>query len=410
MTPFRSIPWWSDSRDWFVAEGSGEPRSLTESLAIAPARSVLTGIVIDPPPFVDRVTSGDLRGRTFMPGRGLGNGSAFEYLRLSYSEAAALLAGPESPVDGILIQASPGSDDSHITLGVQSGLADAALGTGLAVVAQLNAELPSAYGATRIPIDRLTGLVAEDREVRGRQARQPSLIERIVAGRVAELVPDGATIELGIGAIPDGLYEALTGHRSLTVRSGMVSDGIRLLVESGALIKVGGDGEPPVTIAMLLGSSGFYRWAADCRDIALAPVRWTHNRERLAATPGFVAINSAIEVDLVGNVNAEYANGSHRSGLGGLPDFAVAAAAAPDGMSIVALSSLTRAGRSRIVVNLQSPEVSVPGSHVTHVVTEWGVATLTLDPEQRSAALRSIAHPEKRTAHHGLTPTRRPPG
>jgi acyl-CoA hydrolase len=219
-------------------------------------------------------------------------------------------------------------------------------------------------------------------------------LEDRIGAHVAALVRDGDTLQFGIGSVPSALAASLTGHRLLKLHSGMVSPSMRALWESGAL-----DRDARITTGVALGTASFYEFVAAQQNLWFTDVTHTHDVAAIAATPRFIAINSAVEVDLFGQVNSERAGGAIQAGAGGLPAFAQGALASRGGRSMICLASTARGGSvSRIVAALGDKALcTLPRYLADGVVTEHGVAELRgLGLDARAAALIGIAAPEHR--------------
>ena len=200
----------------------------------------------------------------------------------------------------------------------------------------------------------------------------PTDVEREVAARVAGLVPDGATVQFGIGRLPDAIAAALVHHRGLAVHSGLVTDALVELVEAGAV-----DPGRTSVIGAAVGTSALYDLLARSPWIEVHPYTGTHDPAVLAAVPGLAAMNSALEIDLTGQIGAEVVGGAHLGAVGGQSDFLRGAVRSPGGIPIVACVSTTGGGRrSRIVERLDSGVVTTARSDAGLVVTEHGVADL----------------------------------
>ena len=207
---------------------------------------------------------------------------------------------------------------------------------------------------------------------------------------MAELVPDGATFQAGIGDTPAAIVSALKLHRGLRVHSGIITQEYQQLAESGAL-----DLYSEHITGIARGDQRFRDWLPQS-GFVFRNVFTTHGHDELAAIPGFVSIGSALEVDLAGNLNLEWRAGQRISSVGGAPDYLRAAAASDGGRSIIALQASTGSGGSRIVPSLKTP--SVDGALTDIVVTEHGVARLKdLSADDRALALIAISAPEHRS-------------
>src|SRR5438270_5443326 len=208
-------------------------------------------------------------------------------------------------------------------------------------------------------------------------SRAPGAVETAIARHAASFVPDGAVLEFGIGALPDAVCCFLEGHKNLSIHSGTVGDGIVELLQKGIATRA--------DAATLIGTRKLFDFARESEAIRLRSSEYTHGPEELARLKRFVAINSAVEVDLTGQVNGEVAGGSYVGAVGGAPDFIRAANQSPGGLSIIVVPA------ARVVERLSGP-VSVPRSEAGIVVTEHGAADLrgcTL--EERERRMRQIS-------------------
>jgi 4-hydroxybutyrate CoA-transferase len=324
------------------------------------------------------------------------------YRPVGLFDAARLLAEGALAVDVACIQVTPPDTRGRCHLGLSVDLVPAALSRAPLVVAQMNPALPRVPGrgwVARDEIDRLT-VVEEAPPVVPR--RPPSGVERAIGEHVARLVPDGATLQLGLGGVMDAVASALSGRRGLGIHTGLLTDAVMGLVRGGAADgRRKGVDEGRAVATMVVGGKELHAWVHENPAVALEPVSHTHSPATLGALHRFVAVNSAFEIDLSGAVNAEAVGGRPAAGVGGQLDFVRGAASSPEGRSILALPSTGgRAGRSRIVARLAPPApVTTPRSDAGWVVTEYGAADLrgaTL--EERAAALVSLAHPDHRSA------------
>jgi acyl-CoA hydrolase len=260
-------------------------------------------------------------------------------------------------------------------------------------VAFLNRRMPHIPCSEAIASDGLDLAVEIDEPLLSPATPGPrSKTLEAIARRAADLVPDGAVIQSGIGEAPGAIVAALRDHKRLRAYSGVITPDYRLLAEAGALDM---DAEHVAGIAW--GDAGFYRWLEAPGLFAFRSALETHGRERLAGLAGFVSIGSALEIDLGGNINLEWRAGRRVSSVGGAPDFMAAARLSRDGRSIIALPAVAGNGASRIVPKLAKP--SIPAEYADAIVTEYGVANLRgLAPSARAAVLIAIAAPEHRDA------------
>ncbi|MDO9443203.1 MAG: acetyl-CoA hydrolase/transferase C-terminal domain-containing protein [Beijerinckiaceae bacterium] len=289
----------------------------------------------------------------------------------------------------VVIDVAPPRADGSSALGVAADFTETALRHAEMRIAVINPALPDLPLSPRVDLAGFDFVSEANHPLLVMPDLSCDSVSEEIAARLAALVPDGATIQLGIGRIPGQMLQALLGHRGLRFHSGIVTGGIRRLAESGALAE-----GVSVVAASFGGDPGFYSWLGGRREFRLAPVSYTHAPETLARIAGLVAINSALEVDLLGQVNAEWVGGRRVSAPGGLPDFAHAAQRAPRGLAVIALPSTDSTGqKSRIVTRLRAPATVPPGG-VDVVVTEFGAADLRgRTCRERALLLASIAAP-----------------
>jgi acetyl-CoA hydrolase len=316
------------------------------------------------------------------------------------SDVSRLVASARLPIDIVLLQARGPNDAGRYNAGLGIEHLHAAIGRARLVIAQVNPKLPWTYGDTVIDPGVIDILVPAAEPPLELPARPVGPIERAIAQRVVRLIPDQATIELGLGAIPETVTHALGLKRGLGVHSGAIGDGIADLMEAGIVDNRHKEIDPGVTVAtMLMGTRRLYHFADRNPSICIRGTSYTHDALVLGNFRRFVAINGALEVDLTGQVNAETAAGRHIGLVGGQMDFVRAANRAPDGRSIIALQSTNRdSTRSRIVARLADGVVTTPRAEADLVVTEYGVAELrgrTL--AERARALIAVADPSFRS-------------
>jgi 4-hydroxybutyrate CoA-transferase len=341
-----------------------------------------------------------LAATTFFPGRGLReavNAGRAELLRAPVSELCGLFERGDLSADVLLLQVSPPDAAGRMTLGISVDYMRAALERARVVVAEVNPRMPRTSGDTLIDADEVDFAVDAEGPPQEVAPGAAEPVDVRVAERVAGLVPSGAVIQAGIGALPDLVLERLAHLRDLGVHSGMISDALVPLVERGVVTnatKRAFRGKSVTTMAV--GTAKLYAFLDGNPDVELHPCSLTHDVRRLAEIDGLHAINGALQVDLHGRVNAEAMDGKIVAGPGGQPDFARGASASRGGASIVALRSTARGGgRSNIVSALPAgAPVTVDAAHVDYVVTEHGVARLRgLDPAARAEQLVAVADP-----------------
>jgi acetyl-CoA hydrolase len=315
------------------------------------------------------------------------------------SDLAALILGGRLRVDVVLLQVSGPDQDGNYNAGLGIECLREMMARARLVVAQVNPALPWTLGDTLVEPGLIDLLVPAEQPPLEVSARAPGPIERAIGEHVARLVPDRATIELGIGQIPEAVTAALGGKRNLGAHSGAIGDGVMALMQAGIVDNRHKEIDCGVTTAlMLIGTRRLYAYAERNPLIRIRSPRHTHDALVLGNFRRFVAINSALEVDLTGQVNAETAQGRHIGLVGGQMDFIRAANRAPEGRSVIALPAMSRDRRhSRIVARLCDGIVTTPRAEADCVVTEHGIAELkgrTL--AERARALIAIADPAVR--------------
>jgi acyl-CoA hydrolase len=311
-------------------------------------------------------------------------------LPLAYSAIARYLASP-GLIDVAVAHVTPPDAEGRCALGVAADFTPIAWRSAGVRAAIVNPMLPRLPGPTIKLAEADVVVEMPGPPVAGDTGSEGEALTRIAAA-AAGYVADGAAIQLGIGGAPGAIWPHLRGHRDLRIASGMVTDGAAMLDSAGALASEGH------RAGIAFGPVEFYRWLEESRRIELATTAETHDVTALARLPRFTAINSALEVDLFGQVNLEWQGTRLASGVGGAPDFARAAALSDGGRSLVLLPAKAKGGTlSRIVARIEAPTVSIPRSEADVVITEHGVAELrgrSLD--ERAGALIAVAAPEWR--------------
>jgi acyl-CoA hydrolase len=321
-----------------------------------------------------------------------------DYVPVFLSDVPRLFDGGELPLDAVLVNATSPDKHGFCSLGVSVEAMHAAIRAGSTVIVQLNAKMPRTLGESFIHVDDID--LAVEVDVPPYEHRQAVVgdLERKIGGYVAELIPDGATLQLGIGAIPAATALALGGHRDLGIHTEMFTDSVVDLVEAGVITGARKErNRGKIVTAFLMGSQRLYDFVHDNPMVEMRSVDFTNDTHVIRSFGTMTAINSAIEVDLSGQVVADSIGGRIYSGVGGQMDFVRGATLAPHGRAIIALPSTAAGGSvSRIVPSLGSGAgVVTTRAHVRTVVTEWGIAELFgRSLRERAAALIEIAHPD----------------
>lgn len=322
-----------------------------------------------------------------------------DYVPVFLSEVPALFRRGILPLDVALVQVSPPDRHGFCSLGVSVDASRAAVETARRVIALVNPRMPRAHGDALVHVSRFAATVETDEPIPEHPRPRLTDVERAIGRHVATLIEDGATLQMGIGAIPDAVLGALGDHRRLGIHSEMFADGVIDLVERGVVTgeeKRIHPGKIVGTFAM--GTRRLYDFIDDNPQVVLLDVAYVNDTAVIRRNPKVAAINSAIEVDLTGQVCADSIGTRMYSGVGGQMDFIRGASLSPGGKPIIALPSTTSRGESRIVPFLrQGAGVVTTRSHVQWVVTEHGVANLHgRGLRERARALIAIAHPDRR--------------
>jgi 4-hydroxybutyrate CoA-transferase len=391
----------------FVGPGCGIPSALCDTLGASAAQFrgllVYCGLLFEPVRLLDadpacvRLVSLHPTGVT----EPLITGGAADYLPLRYSQIpAAFVPGGPLAVAAALVQVSPPDAHGFCSLGVNAGTSAPVAHAAPLVIAEINPRMPRTFGAGLLHVSEIDLAVAVEHPLVPLAPARVTEVERAIAAHVAPLIPDGATIQIGIGAVPQAILEALAGHRDLGIHSGMLCDGMVPLAEAGVITGARKSLDPyRLAAAEVLGTQPLFDFVDDNPAVLMLPATLSHGLAYLCGQTNFVSINSALEVDLTGQVNAEWLDSRQISGLGGSFDFIEATLYAPGAVSILALNATAARGSvSRIVPRLAAgTAVTTPRHCLQYVVTEFGVADLRAKTlRERAAALAAIAHPSFR--------------
>lgn len=380
-------------------QGTGEPRTLTEALV---AQRADLGRL--------RVFLGTMFTTTFRPEHAdhldlaawcaigtnhrLARAGCLDVIVSDYSQLPGFFARRDIPCDVALIQVSAQDAQGRASVGTLCDYTLDAARAARVVIAEVNAEAPWCHDGEALRGLRIDAVVRTSRPLVEVPSVPPDSVTARVAANVAGLIDDGATLQMGFGAVADAVVRALRGHRGLAVHSGLVTDAIVDLAESGAVAAAPG----AIVSGALFGTQRLNAFTARNAAVQLRPPHYTHDPAVLAALPKLTAINGATEVDLTGQVNAETVDGAYMGGVGGHGDFVRGALRSRGGRAIIALPSVTPDGRrSRIVTLLDGGVTTTPRSHADFVVTEHGVAELRGQSlRERTRRMIAIAAPEFR--------------
>jgi len=323
-----------------------------------------------------------------------------EYVPVFLSEIPLLFQNNILPIDVALIHISPPDKHGYCSLGTSVDIVRSALKSAKHVIAQVNKQMPRTHGDGLMHISTIDSLVEIDVSLPEISYRAKQDEKSLNIGKYcAELIDDRATLQMGIGAIPDSVLSCLNNHKDLGVHTEMFSDGLIPLVKNGVInnaYKAKHRGR--IVTSFVAGTKELYDFVDDNTKISFLDIDYVNDTNIIRANPKVVAINSAIEIDITGQVCSDSIGTYQYSGVGGQMDFMRGAALSKGGKPIIALKSITKEGYSKIVPFLkQGAGVVTTRAHVHYVVTEYGVAYLFgKNLRQRAIALLKIAHPMHR--------------
>lgn len=327
--------------------------------------------------------------------RELSRSGRLDVVPCHYSALPRMFAEHLLPCDVGLVQVSPPDADGMCSLGVGVDYVADAIPHTPVLIAEINAQMPATLGTPRIPVERFAATISTDRALPEDTVRAPNEADRVIAARIAELIDDGDTIQLGVGSLGSAVIDALMGHEDLGVHTGMITDGLLRLIDKG--VATGARKEIDTYLAVVgtaLGSAGLYRRVTDL-PVRFLPTSYTHAPQVLSRLHSLVSVNFAVEVDLSGQIGAEVSRGVYVGAVGGQVDF-TRAAALTGKRSIIAVRATSR-GASTIKTTLEGGVVTTGRSDVDTVVTEYGTAHLRgCSLGERARRLTAIAAPEFR--------------
>lgn len=303
----------------------------------------------------------------------------------------------EQEMDHVLIQVTPPDENGFCCLGVSVDFTKTAIKTGKHIIAEVNSELPWVYGDSTIHVDEIDLFVHSSRAILEMKSRPLTEIERQIGENVAELIPNYANIQIGVGNIADSVLKSLKDKKDLGMHTGTFTDEIIDLVESGVITnQYKNMFKGKIIATSIYGTRKLYDYVNRNSLFELYPVEVTHNIQNLSRIDKLYAINSALEVDLSGQINAEQVGGYPIAGVGGQMDFIKGAQASVGGKSIIALPATAKKGTLSRITN-KVLHVTTLKSEIDYVVTEYGIASLAgKSLKQRMDEMIAIAHPNFR--------------
>jgi acyl-CoA hydrolase len=391
----------------FVHGAAATPTPLVEALA---ARRDLSDVRLyhlhtnGPAPFVEPGAESRFHSVSLFTGapvrRAINEGRA-DFVPIFLSDIPRLFINRAIPLDAALLQLSPPDRHGYCTLGTSVDAALAAAASARILIAEINERMPRTHGNTLLHVDRLAAIVHSNRPLHEHASKPATAVEEAIGEHAAALVPDGATLQMGIGAIPDAVLRRLINKHDLGIHTEMFSDGVVDLVEAGAITNRLKHVHPGrIVTSFVVGTDRVYAFVNDNPFVEFHPCDHTNDTARIRKNDHVIAINSALEIDLSGQVCADSIGFQIYSGIGGQMDFIRGCALSRGGKPIIALPSTAARGTvSRIVPALKpgSGVVTTRG-HVHWIVTEYGAVNLFgLALRQRAEALISIAHPDFRS-------------
>ena len=322
-----------------------------------------------------------------------------DYLPCFLSDMPSLFRLKRRPLDVALIHVSPPDKHGYCSLGVSVDLARAAVDTAEIIIAQVNPNMPRVHGDAFVHISKIHSYIEVDDPLYQMPQTEISDVEKKIGEFAAGLIEDGSTLQVGIGAIPDAVLASLSQHRHLGLHTEMWSDGALKLIESGVIDNSLKKVHPGKTVSgFVIGTDKLYRFIHDNPTVVQLDIGYVNSPAVIARNPKVISINSAIEVDLTGQISADSVGHRIISGVGGQIDFIRGATLSEGGKPIIAMPSRSSKGYPKIVSELKAGSgVVTTRAHAHYIVTEYGVADLfgkTL--KERADALISIAHPEDR--------------
>ncbi|MCB0760841.1 MAG: acetyl-CoA hydrolase/transferase family protein [Flavobacteriales bacterium] len=355
-----------------------------------------------PSPYAEDQYADSFKINTFFVGpniREYVNSGRASYIPVFLSEIPRLFKTGLKRLDVALVTVSPPNKKGYCSLGCNVDVSNAAIDNAHYVIAVVNPQMPRVHGNGIIHIDKIHAMVKHDAPLYTLDPKPPTDVEQRIGQYISELVEDGATLQMGIGGIPNAAIANLTGHKNLGVHTEMFSDGLVELVERGVVTgmnKVTDTGK--IVTSFVFGTRKVYDFVDENPIVEFRDADYVNDVRVIRQNPKVTAINSALEVDVFGQVCADSIGTKQYSGVGGQMDFVRGASLSDGGKPIIALPSRTRKGISRIVPMLKTgADVTTTRAHVHYIVTEFGVAYLYgKNLQERAKAMIEIAHPQDR--------------
>ncbi|MGB5499208.1 MAG: acetyl-CoA hydrolase/transferase C-terminal domain-containing protein [Maribacter sp.] len=328
-------------------------------------------------------------------------GNTADYIPIFLSDIPSLFRQGYMDIDVVLVNVSPPDKHGFCSLGVSVDIVISAIEKGKKIIAQVNPRMPRTFGDALVNLRNFDACVEVVEEIHEMKLATPTEQEILIGKNIAEIIEDGATLQMGIGGIPNAVLSFLGNHKDLGVHTEMFSEGIVDLVEKDIVTGSKKKLNPyKIVSGFAMGSRRLYDFMDDNPEIEMKDIAYVNDTAVIRQNPKVTAINSAIEIDFTGQVCADSIGTRMFSGVGGQMDFMRGAALSPGGKPIIAITSATAKGVSKIVPMLkQGAGVVTTRAHARYVATEYGVAELFgRNLKQRAQSLRDIAHPDHREA------------
>jgi len=322
-----------------------------------------------------------------------------DYIPVFLSEIPSLFRKKIIEIDFALIHVSPPDEHGYCSLGVSVDIAPAALEHAKHIIAQVNPNMPRTFGDSFIHTSRIDAMIHCADEILQAKIEKPDALNSRIAENVASLIEDGATLQMGIGKIPNAVLSMLRSHKRLGIHTEMFSDGIIDLIEAGVITgEMKKKRQYKIVSSFMLGTKRLYQFVNNNPIIEMLDIAYVNDGHVIRQNPKVTAINSAIEIDLTGQICADSIGTKMFSGVGGQMDFMRGASLSEGGKAIIAMPSVTSKGESKIVSVLKpGAGVVTTRAHVRFVVTEYGVADLYgKNLKERAKLLTNISHPDHR--------------
>lgn len=390
----------------FIHTAAAAPKALVE--ALAQRATELKNITIyqlhteGPAPYTEEIYQDTFTTNALFIGKNCRkalNEGRVNFIPCFLSEVPIMFREGILPLDVALIQVSPPDSKGYCSLGVSVDATRAAVEKSKMVIAQVNSRMPRTHGDSFIHINDIDYYVEQDEELPEHAPAPLTEIEQQIGAHIAGVIDDGATLQMGIGSIPDAVLRCLGNHKDLGIHTEMFSDGVIPLVESGVVNNSQKKlHRGAIVSGFLVGSRKLYDFVDDNPMVRMLDIQYVNDTKVIRKLPKMTTINSAIEVDITGQVSADSIGTMMYSGVGGQMDFVRGASLSPGGKPIIALPSVTKSGESKIAAILKpGAGVVTTRAHVHYIATEYGIVNLYgKNLKERAKLLISIAHPTHR--------------